>query len=113
MTDILINSILWLRLSVLYSLIQHTLITYDIASDVEDSAVMMLVETTRWDPGWHMGVGRTRGQRPLSGRMQFDLSRAESKWKINRRESEEIEWASDMTDAGYYFIEVDGFIFSA
>lgn len=63
MTDILINSILWLRLSVLYSLIQHTLITYDIASDVEDSAVMMLVETTRWDPGWHMGVGRTRGRR--------------------------------------------------
>ena len=56
MTDILINSILWLRLSVLYSLIQHTLITYDIASDVEDSAVMMLVETTRCDPGWHMGL---------------------------------------------------------
>jgi len=45
--------------------------------------------------------------------MQFDLSRAESKWKINRREGEEIEWASDTTEAGYYFIEVDGFIFSA
>ena len=63
MTDILINSILWLCLSVLYSVIQHTLITYDAASDVEDSAVMMLVETTRCDPGWHVGVGRTRGRR--------------------------------------------------
>ena len=69
MTDILINSILWLRLSVLYSLIQHTLITYDIASDVEDSAVMMLVETTRWDPGshWSQGTGHQSQQpHPIS-----------------------------------------------
>lgn len=47
--------------------------------------------------GWHdIPVGRgQQGQRPLSGRIQVDLSREESKWRINRREDGKIDRARD------------------
>lgn len=38
---------------------------------IRKTAVMMLVETRRRDPGWHTGAGRTRGGVCGSGREGF------------------------------------------